>query len=261
MSDLFKAERDTLAGLGLLAANHLRFDPALKTGTAVSHAHGFNVFSLVVDNVDGEVLAIERNRIHADDNPLQHAEQIGIRVALPRLHQKRPRPVTMPVEAYYKTQLFMGPGTEPGDFLTRGCTLYNTFDPCGFCAVTLLVCYMKRIAFLFDDKKFDGVYKHMGDNYFKGRQSCKGPLALVAETGDNPLAQGARLITALRAKVKQLEEGGVPLVLTLDACFDDLAAATALLLQVTPAHLATEGQERAANELTLAGIRKLCRLN
>ena len=155
-----------------MAANYVRFDPALKIGNDTSHARGFNVQCLIVDNVDGEVLAIEQNRIHADHNPLQHAEQIGIRNAMARLHAKRPRPGNLSVEKYYKQKLFMAPGSNPPDYVNVGCTLYNSFDPCGFCAVTLLVCYMKRIAYLFEDKKFDGVYEQMRA-YFKNRESIK----------------------------------------------------------------------------------------
>jgi hypothetical protein len=106
MSEVFRAERDCLAGLGLLASTHIRFDPELKTRGSASHAYGFNVHCLVIDNSDGEVLALERNRIHVDNNPLQHAEQVGIRAAMARLHEKRPREVGTPVEKYYRNSLF-----------------------------------------------------------------------------------------------------------------------------------------------------------
>lgn len=261
MSDLFKAERDCLAGLGLLASTYLRFDPQLKSGTSFSHAHGFNVHCLVIDNVDGEALALERNRIHADDNPLQHAEQVGIRAALDRLHEKRPRADGISVEKHYKNFLFMGSGTNTEDFMNKGCTLYNTFDPCGMCAVSLLVAYMKRIAYLFEDEKFSAVYDSMR-TYFKNRESVKEPLALLEGTGDNPLIAGSTLIRALRTKVTDLEhKEKVPLVETLDHCRDELRQATELLTQTTAASLQTTCDELTRNTRTLSGIKRLCNIN
>jgi len=259
MSEVFRAERDCLAGLGVLASTHIQFDPALQTRGAASHAYGFNVHCLVVDNADGEVLALERNRIHVDSNPLQHAEQVGIRAAMTRLHAKRPREVGMPVEQYYKTCLFMAPGTAPEDFCNRGCTLYNTFDPCGMCAVTLLVCYMKRIAYLFDNPQFATVYDDMRQ-YFRGRESIKEPLALLADGDDHPLRKGSRLIRATRAKVKHLEESGTPLMTTVDWCREELQQATVLLIETDSDHLITTGEERERNLRTLQDIKRLCNI-
>lgn len=261
MNEIFKLERDCLAGLGLLASTHIRFDPQLKSGNSVSHAYGFNVHCLVVDNSDGEVLALERNRIHKDGNPLQHAEQVGVRAAIARLHEKRPREVGISVEYYYKNLLFMAPGTAPEDFLNRGCTLYNTFDPCGMCAVTLLVSYMKRIAYLFDDAKFATVYEDMR-RFFKGRDSVKEPLGLLEDGDDHPLRKGSLLIRQLREKVRSLEhDDHVPLVETLDHCRDELQQATALLIETDASDLITTGEELERNTRTLKGIKRLCNIN
>lgn len=261
MSDLFRAERDTIAGLGLLAANYVRFDPPLVSPAGVSHVRGFNVFCIIVDNIDGEVLAIDQNQIHGTFNPLQHAEQVGVRNAIDKLHVKRPKPVDMPVETYYKQRLFMAPGTAAGDYVNKGCTLYNTFDPCGMCAVTLLVCYMKRIAYLFEDAKFDGVYESMR-KYFKNRESIKEPLALIEVPAENlsPLQSGAQLIDSLRKKVHSLEESGTPLVMTLDQCREELSQATRLLMQIHPEHLQTTGTDRDRNLRTLSDVKQICNL-
>lgn len=262
---MFKAERDTIAGLGLLLSHYVRFDPAISSSGKSIHPHGFNVHCMVVDNVDGEVLSLTRNRIYADQNPLQHAEQVGVRAAMPRLHSKRPKPADMNVDDYIRRQMFMAPGSTDADFLHVGCTLYNTFDPCGFCAVTLLVCYMKRIAYLFDDKKFDGVYEKMRD-YFRNRESVKEPLSLVAPAADDPgasgspLIAGAKLITDLRAKVKTLEESGVQLVMTLDSQHETLAKAAELFAAIKPDHLVTTGLERDKNLRTLSDIKRLCNI-
>ena len=254
----FKAERDTIAGLGLLASHYVRFDPAITVSGKQIHPHGFNVHCLIVDNADGEVLALDRNRIFADQNPLQHAEQVAVRMAMPRLHAKYPRPEGMAVEEYIRSRMFMAPGSTEAEFLHSGCTLYNTFDPCGFCAVTLLVCYMKRIAYLFDDKKFEGVYEKMRE-YFRNRQSIREPLALVEGPG-NPLADGARLIAGLRVKVKTAEESGTQLVMTLDGMREDLKAAADLFVATGPDNLTTSGREREKNLRTLREIKRLCNI-
>jgi tRNA(Arg) A34 adenosine deaminase TadA len=260
MSDVFKRERDTIAGLGLLASNYVRFDPELVTSMAISHSHGFNVHCLIVDNVDGEVLSLARNKIHADDNPLQHGEQVAIRTALTRLHAKRPRPVALSVEKYYKGSLFMAPGVNPEDFVNVGCTLYNTFDPCGMCATTLLVCYMKRIVYLFEDSKFEAVYEEMR-KYFGKRESVKEPLMLVGESDPSALGKAAKLIGQLREKIKAMEAGGRPLVLTLDLCHDDLRQAAELLIATDESQLVTTGPDRIRNARTLQDIKRLCNIN
>ncbi len=256
----FKAERDTIAGLGLLAANYVHFDPPVSRAGKTVHTHGFNVHCLVIDNRDGEVLALNRNRIYADEDPLQHAEQVGIREALPRLHVKYPRPVGVPIDEYVRKNLFMEPGTAAEDFLNRGCTLYNTFDPCGFCATTLLVCYMKRIAYLFDDKKFHEVYDYMGAKFFKGRESVRESLSLVAES-TNPLGEGARLIAELRKQVKATEDGGTPLVMTLDSQHAALGKAAELLATVKPEHLSTTGEEQKRVWKTAADLRRMLKID
>lgn len=260
MRTVFNRERDSIAGLGLLASTYVRFDPAigLEPGK-VTHVVGFNVHCLVIDNTDGEVLALERNRIFGDSNPLQHAEQLGVRAAMARLQQKRPRPAGMTVSAYYKSSLFMEKGTAPDDYLNRGCTLYNTFDPCGMCAVTLLACYMKRIAYLFADKTFEHVYDDMG-KLFKGRESIKEEIALLEE-GDSPITKGAQLIKRLREKVHQLEESKTAdLVLTLDHCREELAEATSILQAIESSHLKTTGIDYERNLRTLNEVKRLCNI-
>jgi tRNA(Arg) A34 adenosine deaminase TadA len=262
MSDLLKSERDCLCGLGLLASTYIHFDPALVGDKSTGHAYGYNVNCLVVDNTDGEVIALERNRIFADANPLQHAEQLGVRAALARLHQKRPRALGVSVASYLRDSLFMQKGTEPEDFLNKGCTLYNTYDPCAMCATTLVFCKMKRIAYLFEDLHFEKVYDQM--RALLPLDSVKEPLALVADD-DSPLGRGSVLIRRLRETVTRLSQpkGGVPLVTALDQaeCRNDLEQATRLLIQMDESHLRTEGEERACNKRTLQGIKRLCNIN
>src|SRR5688500_9989152 len=140
--DILRVKRDSIATLGLLAHNFRYFDPGVSTSQGVTHQYGPNVHCFIVDNTDGEVLAIGRNSVDRDENPLQHGEQVVIRDAVERVRQKRPRPANMTVSQYYKRSMFMQPGGTSGDYLRKGCTLYNTFDPCAMCAVTMFFCYM-----------------------------------------------------------------------------------------------------------------------
>ena len=103
---LFRAERDALAFLGLLASLYLRFDPPISCGdddtAQPTHFQGLNIHALIIDNADGEVLALEHNQIHAHQSPVEHAEQRALRMAIARIGIKRPRAMTTTVEAYYR---------------------------------------------------------------------------------------------------------------------------------------------------------------
>lgn len=257
MQEIFKQERDTIVGLGLLAAAFVNFDPIVSINSRPTHVKGFNVQCIIVDNVDGEVLAVEKNWIHRDSNPLNHAEQVAIRAAMKRLHEKRPRAALEPADVYFKNSLFMAPGKAPEDFVYKGCTLYNSFDPCGMCALTLLIGYMKRIAFLFDDETFKEVYDAMRPKVGE-RHSIKEPLSLVPVDDQTPLGRGAKLILELRDKVKELESPTVKLVNTLDFCYPELKQATEILIEITEASLRTTGSDRVLNVRTLNDLKKLC---
>ena len=91
---LFRAERDALAFLGLLSSLYLRFDPPISPADAAAaqptHFQGLNIHALIIDNADGEVLALEHNQIHAHQSPVEHAEQRALRMAIARIAAKRP---------------------------------------------------------------------------------------------------------------------------------------------------------------------------
>jgi tRNA(Arg) A34 adenosine deaminase TadA len=56
-----------------------------------THFRGLNIQSLIIDNIDGEVLALTKNGILEEESPLIHAEQRAIHSANLRLQSKRPR--------------------------------------------------------------------------------------------------------------------------------------------------------------------------
>jgi hypothetical protein len=105
---LFRAERDALAFLGLLSSLYLRFDPPISRGDGgtaqPTHFQGLNIHALIVENADGEVLALEHNQIHAHQSPVEHAEQRALRMAIARIGAKRPRAPATTVEDYYRSQ-------------------------------------------------------------------------------------------------------------------------------------------------------------
>src|SRR6266516_3070560 len=158
---LFRAERDALAFLGLLSSLYLRFDPPISpedSATAPTHFQGLNIHALIIDNVDGEVLALEHNQIHAHQSPVEHAEQRALRMAIARIAAKRARTPATTVEDYYRTQMFYDDGAEDADFLQRGATIYTSLEPCPMCATTILVCRVKRTVFLLQDTTYGGVW-------------------------------------------------------------------------------------------------------
>ena len=123
---LFRAERDALAFLGLLSSLYLRFDPPISSAgdspPQPTHFQGLNIHALIIDNVDGEVLALEHNQIHAHQSPVEHAEQRALRMAIARIGVKRPRAPATTVEDYYRMQMFYDDRAEDADFLQCGAT-------------------------------------------------------------------------------------------------------------------------------------------
>src|SRR5882757_8579662 len=179
---LFRAERDALAFLGLLSSLYLRFDPPISCGDGdtaqPTHFQGLNIHALIIDNIDGEVLALEHNQIHAHQSPVEHAEQRALRMAIARIGIKRPRAAATTVEAYYREQMFYDDGAEAADFLQRGTTIYTSLEPCPMCATTILVCRVKRTVFLLQDTTFGGAWVSTKSQYYAKYQLTYGQLNL-----------------------------------------------------------------------------------
>lgn len=259
MDDQLRAERDALATLGLLARTHLLFDQPipLAAGTAPTHFAGLNVHCCIVDNTDGEVVAIDRNRIHSDESPIQHAEQTTLRAAIERIHLKRPRAAGRTVEDYYRSSIFMAKGTQPGDFLRLGCTLYNAFDPCPMCASTLLIASMKRIAFIIPDEKFKDFYESTKKAFFSNRESLHGRVDLGG--AKSPLiAATQQLLTDLDKRVGELLAKHTDLINVLDYSADLLARAAKLLRDAMVSDLVTRDEDYARNARTLTDLKRAC---
>lgn len=263
MSDLVEiaqAERDALAFLGLLSHMHLRFDPPVPAPgeKAATHFGGLNIHGLAIDNLDGEILGIDRNVIHATESPLDHGEQRVLRAAIERVRQKRPRDTATAIESYYRSQMFIQPGTAPEDFLRKGATLYTTLEPCPMCASTLLVARVKRVVFVVDDKTYGGAWLTLKQSYYARDESTYGKLSIP---GASPVLDEARSIyDAVLGRADELRSQGVRDTHVFDHMQDLLKAAFDVFAGLSAEHLVATAEDRARNHRTMVDLKRLLRI-
>jgi tRNA(Arg) A34 adenosine deaminase TadA len=260
---LFRAERDALAFLGLLSSLYLRFDPPISCGDGdtaqPTHFQGLNIHALIIDNADGEVLALEHNQIHVHQSPVEHAEQRALRMAIARIAAKRPRTPATTVEDYYRTQMFYDEGAEDADFIQRGATIYTSLEPCPMCATTILVCRVKRTVFLLQDTTYGGVWVSAKNQYYQKYHLTYGQLNL--SEASSPLTLRVRdLHKAMSKRVESVRKGKVIDTLIFDHLIEDLQTGFKLLCELTPDHLATRGDHNATNKRTFDDLRRICNI-
>jgi tRNA(Arg) A34 adenosine deaminase TadA len=260
---LFRAERDALAFLGLLSSLYLRFDPPISCGdgdtTQPTHFQGLNIHALIIDNADGEVLALEHNQIHVHQSPVEHAEQRALRMAIARIAAKRPRTPATTVEDYYRTQMFYDEGAEDADFIQRGATIYTSLEPCPMCATTILVCRVKRTVFLLQDTTYGGVWVSAKNQYYQKYHLTYGQLNL--SEASSPLTLRVRdLHKAMSKRVESVRKGKVIDTLIFDHLIEDLQTGFKLLCELTPDDLATRGDHNATNKRTFDDLRRICNI-
>jgi tRNA(Arg) A34 adenosine deaminase TadA len=258
---LFRAERDALAFLGLLSSLYLRFDPPISPGdgsaSQPTHFQGLNIHALIIDNVDGEVLALEHNQIHAHQSPVEHAEQRALRMAIARIGAKRSRAPATTVEDYYRTQMFYDDGAEDADFLQRGATIYTSLEPCPMCATTILVCRVKRTVFLLQDTTFGGAWISAKDQYYKKYHLSYGQLNL--SNASSPFVLRVRdLHQAMARRVEGVRNQKVIDTLLFDHVIEDLQTGFKLFCRLTPDDLTTRRDHNARNRRTLDDLRRMC---
>src|SRR5215510_580691 len=258
---LFRAERDALAFLGLLSSLYLRFDPPIGSADGAAqptHFQGLNIHALI-DNLDGEVLALEHNQIHAHQSPVEHAEQRALRMAIARIAAKRPRTPETSVEDYYRAQMFYDDGAEDPDFLQRGATIYTSLEPCPMCATTILVCRVKRTVFLLQDTTYGGVWISAKNQYYQKNHLKYGQLNL-SDAGSPFVMRVHELHQMMSKRVEGIRDDKVIDTLIFDHLIEDLQAAFKLFCQVTHDDLATNGDHNATNRRTLDDLRGMCNI-
>jgi tRNA(Arg) A34 adenosine deaminase TadA len=262
MSDaLFQAEKDSIVLLGLLSRAYLQFDPPIPVPSepAPTHFVGLNIFGCIIDNADGEVLALDRNMIHAGGSPVEHGEQRALRAAIARVLVKRPRGPATTVEEYYRNQMFMAKGSAGGDFLRLGATCYTTLEPCPMCASTLLVSRMKRVVFVLMDSKYGGAWPDLKARFYAADEAKYDALSIDG-TQSKLCAKVSHLNQTLQAKAAALRQAGTRDTLLLDHCRDELGQALDLLRRSADADLGTAGEDRTRNAAVLHGLKRSCNL-
>jgi tRNA(Arg) A34 adenosine deaminase TadA len=273
--DLYRNERDAIVFLGLLSYMYLNWDPPIQAGpkiTDVTHYHGLNICGVILDNADGEVLALAKNSIHAFNSPVEHGEQISLRMAIAKMQTKRPRSPSTTVEDYYRSQLFYAAGTDPKDFILQGCTMYTSLEPCPMCTATLCVCRMKRIIYVTEDQTYGGSYDwrtepvHRGikDKFYSAYDMSYGCLGLNGQL-KGVTQKASSLYSRILAKIGRTKEDagtlrakGVYETMFFDHLHEDLEAISTCFSTLTPDDLVTQGDFRACNLRTLAELRQLC---
>jgi tRNA(Arg) A34 adenosine deaminase TadA len=262
--DLLQAERDALGYLGLLTHAFLTWDPPIPAGTdakgrpEITHFRGLNIQAFIVDNLDGEVLSLEKNSIHDNEDPTRHAEPSALRSAVARLRIKRPR-MAGSVETYYRSQLFYAAGTERASFLRKGCTLFTSLEPCPMCAATLCVARMKRVVFLVPDEKYGQGWPLIKERFYPSYELNYG--RLLVPTGVSPwLTRVHALRTSAFAKIEKMRADDVQDTWFLDRLFSDLDEAMHLLAATASSDFVSVGDDRKINERTLYDLKRLCRL-
>jgi tRNA(adenine34) deaminase len=100
---------------------------ALKLAAEAGEAGEAPVGAVIVEN--GDILAAERNRMQALNDPTAHAEMLAIRAAL----------------------------AKRGTGRLDGCDLYVTLEPCAMCAGAIAHARLRRLYFGAEDKKAGAV--------------------------------------------------------------------------------------------------------
>jgi tRNA(Arg) A34 adenosine deaminase TadA len=260
---LFRAERDALAFFGLLSSLYLRFDPPISCGDGETaqptHFQGLNIHALIIDNADGEVLALEHNQIHAHQSPVEHAEQRALRMAIARIRAKRPRAPATTVEDYYRAQMFYDDGAEDADFLQRGATIYTSLEPCPMCATTILVCRVKRTVFLLQDTTYGGVWVSAKNQYYQKNHLKYGQLNL-SDAGSPFIMRVHELHQMMSKRVEVLRDDKVIDTLIFDHLIEDLKRGFKMLCRASPEDLTTVGDHNARNRRTFDDLRRMCNI-
>ena len=205
-------ERDAIVFFGMLARLFQTWDapiPIAASPLNPTHSAGMNIIAAIVDERDGELLALEQNAIHRDASPLQHAEIAALHTALEKLKAKNPHdPARATMEDYVRD-------------LFKYCTLYTSLEPCPMCASTLLMCGMNRVVFVAPDSRFSGSWASLNNQFFRRTDlSCEQFSWTPAETELSRAA--AASYRRMLEEFENLRKRGIPDPLYFDHLYAGL---------------------------------------
>jgi tRNA(Arg) A34 adenosine deaminase TadA len=259
-NNLFKAERDALAFLGLMSRMFQNFDVQFTAPDGeLSHTRGLNIHAVIIDNATGQVLGMQQNNIHEQNNPLLHAEQLTLKEAIERKNETQPiDPATTSVESYYRNLLFNDPNSY--DALKNGATIYTTLEPCPFCTSALLVSRVKRIVYITPDSSYGNSFYILWTTFYKKYDIHYEQLTLPPVQASTIVTSAKGFLESIMKKVEEMKNSPKPMASTLyfDFLKTDLELISNYFRTIAAKDLATAEDELANNTQFLEDLKKIC---
>ena len=251
-TNIFKAEKDALCFLALMAKMFKNFDDQfIAPDGEKTHTKGLNIHALLIDNGTGTVLGMQQNSIHAFNNPLLHAEQLTLKEAIEKKNQINPRdPNQTSVESYYRNYLFNDPSTY--DALNAGSTIYTTLEPCPFCTSALLVSRVKRIVYIVPDSVYGNSFFTTWIAYYKKYDIHYEQMKIDFVKSDM-IANAIEFLKRISEKTVTLKD--IPSTLYFDYLKDELNLVSVYFNSLNEQNLITSDSERLRNANLLQDLR------
>ena len=252
--NVFKAEKDSLAFLGLMSRMYKMFDEQFVGPDGErTHQHGLNIHALIIDNATGAVLGMQHNTIHDYNNPLLHAEQLTLKEAVEKRNKIAPRnPETTSVEGYYRNYLFNDPSSY--DAMKTGATIYTTLEPCPYCTAALLVSRVKRIVYITPDMVYGNSFYSLWSTFYRKYDIHYEQFKLDAMNGNDMISTVIKFLNVLIGKIAGMKD--VPSTLYFDSLKNDLKEIAAYFNDVSTSQLISTNEDLVLNSALLADLKQ-----